>query len=101
MKKNKAAALILCALLCAAVTLSFLFIAVESDHRHHMHLHEEDCPTCVEIHECLYFLKHITCITVVMAALIYCGLRALSYFRVLRSSYEPGTLVSLKIKLTN
>lgn len=96
MKKNKAIALALCALLCAFMALSVLFFAVEAHHD----CSGESCHICRQIETCVLLMNSITLAAIIAPAFfcICCGIYCV--FRCAPTGGEPNTLVSLKVKLT-
>ncbi|MDR1628657.1 MAG: hypothetical protein LBS36_00360 [Oscillospiraceae bacterium] len=96
-KRTRVAALLLCALLCFAMTVSVAFIAAESGHA----CEGEHCHVCVELRACLSFIKSLSFIAAVVAALLSARYVIDPIIRRAVLDSAGPTLVSLKVKLSN
>lgn len=90
-------ALVLCAVLCAGMFFSTLFIEQERDH----HCPGKECGICVQLAACSAFLRGLGLGVLLLCAMAATLRRTGTVLGVIAVGMKKSTLVSLKIKLTN
>lgn len=96
MKKNRALALVLCAIFCFVMAFSVIFISMEAFHD----CTGGSCKICPEIEACVVLIKGITLVAAAVFIFMYTGYMASCFFWQ-RTVISPAlnTLFSLKVML--
>lgn len=98
MIKKRLTAIIILAVYCFVIGISFIFIISRADHN----CTGSDCPICSEIQNCETIIHNISggfCKLVLISFTFYCFITAI--ILIYKNNYNIKTLVSLKIELLN
>ncbi|MCR5652928.1 MAG: hypothetical protein K6F88_03915 [Ruminococcus sp.] len=96
-KRNRIIALALAAVILFVMAFSLFVVAAEAGH----HCHGEDCPICELIAVCENNIRLMSSVLVFVLLIIALTLTRAFIDEINKSAYQPLTLVSLKVKLTN
>ena len=87
----------LAALLALVLIFSVLYLALEADHD----CHGEDCAICAQIHACTEILGQLALtLAVILLALALQGILTAA-LKSCTCSHRQGSLITLKVKLSN